>query len=201
MHKVTQVICQFHLVFMSNSMKKSGLLYFLLPVTLALWGYIIYFIYGRIFPKELEIGQSFIADSDHEPVAKDSVLLIDLQWRDPFLVKSFTSQALQKAVRAHPPNNKPATVNLPINNTLSPKLEIKKEQSSLQLKWPELIYYGWIINKTNGIKSVQLGINSKKVHLLQGEMFKDVVVTQIWEDSIECSYKQDKKIIQINLRK
>lgn len=149
--------------------KKS--LYILIPLVIALWGYIIFQVVSGMNPS-LEVIRS-------KPLAqkiktKQDTLLLSLDYKDPFQVRSsFYSK--------------------PKANTK--KKKVKKEKPiKQQTIWPTIVYQGRMANVSSGKITAILVVNGAHHMIKEKEKLNGLKVVHCWKDSVKLKYDGESKV-------
>jgi hypothetical protein len=154
-------------------MKNKKSLYLLIPVSLVVWGFIAYKIISKISGDQTE-NRVVLNEITQNPKENTiDTFSIKNNYRDPFLETSY----------------KPKKA-----NTKSIKKK-KTQTNNIQLKWPEVIYYGCLTNKSTNTVIVNLSINNKEILLKPGEVKAEIKLLDIQDDSVKIKYKDELKWI------
>lgn len=148
--------------------KSKKWLYFLVPLTLAIWGAIAYQIYIGLNPElpPLEaVDQSRFRESE---TAKTSLLKLEQPDKDPFLGTVYTKKkvVISKSTKKPP----------------------KKET-----KWPEITYLGYIKDKNSTKKVVAVSIKGKMRTFKSRQVIDSVELVASTKSQVTLKYKNQIK--------
>ena len=160
-------------------MKNKRFIYILIPVAAIIWGLIIIKIIKSTRKKTVSGTEKF----DSLPISnliekKDTISLI-ANYSDPFLKKSIV---LQTSSNHFPRETR-------INTKPGFRRRLRKPA------WPQ-ISYGGLIESHGDEKMVALiSVNNKKYLRKSGESINNLVIQQIYRDSIKVTYKLEDRVI------
>ena len=154
-------------------------MYILLPLTVIVWGLIIYKIISAVDNDEDIISRSH--DSPSLALA-DTISLHEINlianYRDPFLGKSIV-----KVNRPSISHNR--QVNLTqVTSVVAP------------IMWPQISYVGIIENKKKKTKVAILRIDNTEFLLKEKEISNNVLIEKILGDSIQVVFNKERKIFK-----
>ncbi len=152
------------------------MLYLLLPVTILVWGFIVYRILNNM---HTETGASSFV-SNVTIAANESLsdtFSIEPSYRDPFLGRSIQRDEYS--------TNEPAKAKAP-----APAPVFK-----IPTPWPVIVYGGIIKNQKLKREMVLLQIDGQDYMLQSGETVKGIQLLKVFGDSIEVNLLKEKKII------
>nr|WP_320120047.1 hypothetical protein [uncultured Marinifilum sp.] len=158
-------------------MNNKKTIYILLPLVLALWGYITYRIFEQVNP-EVEISNSVLPPiQNNEKEIKSEAFKLIANYSDPFLkhleqYNEFNEEEKQNA-------------NQNLNNNRIPAWN-----------WPNMSYGGCIKNKNRMVGILQ--INSKNLLVQEGKSYDDFMVSKMYADSIVMKRDEMKRTVWKN---
>ncbi|MBA3971454.1 MAG: hypothetical protein H0X46_04810 [Bacteroidetes bacterium] len=157
-------------------MKNKKLLYVLIPVTILVWGTLIYKIMVASVSNVPElIRTSSLTEITTEHVLNDT-FSINPHYRDPFSGKA------EKKVVSTGKSNAP-----PVKKILTPATSIK---------WPEIIYNGIVKNQKSNKQMVMMQINGMSTMMKIAEISGNIQLNKVYKDSIEVQMGKEKKFIR-----
>jgi len=157
--------------------KNRKLIYILLPLTLFIWGMIVYKI---VFDTNTqEENTSFVQNANRKKTAAvppDTFELL-LNYPDPFL------------------KDERRKVTTPSNSPISapPKTDKKAEQT---VNWPKLKYEGSVRHVKEGVTLAIVNINGTSKFMKAGETVDNVKLIQIYNDSITVNFQTQKRTVK-----
>lgn len=159
----------------------------LIVIVLGLWGTLAYkTVVQFFFPEALVVNENISNNEFNlDEVNKDTFQLKKIA-RDPFLNtqnKSFDSIFKNDYSKIPIKKIKPSTI------VVRPK-EITN--------WPSIFYYGYIKSKSKDEELVLVKIDGKLHKLRKNDIFGEIKLKNIYNDSIELDFNKQKKIIRIN---
>jgi len=147
----------------------------LIPLVLVVWGNIFYQIFGIVSSDDDDQAD----DQNVGPVVKNEIkkdtFSIIADYRDPFLGRQSAIKnpvVPDNGAKKQPSDNK------------KEKKEKKEEQVIPNLKWPQMVYSGLVINKKSSDVVGLLSVNSKQFLVRKGQMVEGLTVGNISSDSI-----------------
>lgn len=162
---------------------KKNIIYVLLPIVLLLWGTIIYRIFNTVNPKKEQatnitsiINSDFSSDLD--------TFSINPFYNDPFLRK----KQLVETIHIQPKLNHPLKVIEPVKKN--------DNETESNKSWPSIIYHGRVKNVESQQQFAIIQINGQSVFMKAGDSESELKLLKIADDSIEVSFKSNKKIIK-----
>jgi hypothetical protein len=158
-------------------MKNRKLLYLLVPMTLVLWGLIVFRIY-RHFNQEPELAQVFsnAGSLSSAKQAEDSFALT-ADYSDPFLERRLSSSA---GYISEPKTTKKSNPKSIIRSTI---------------QWPPVKYGGMITNKNNKSVLYLVQIDNTNHLMKKGEEVAHIKLAKVFKDSIIIELKKNYKTI------
>jgi hypothetical protein len=164
-------------------------LYLLLPLNLAIWGYVGYRIYDAMHEESPDLSnQPVTAEIINLQTKKDSFLLF-ANYRDPFLDNLTEAKShYQNYETGNKPKQTPSK-----NNTNA------KNPNNLtnQNNWPEIKYLGSVTNTKASNKSVAMvSIAGVTYTLKNGEEVNGIKLLSFSSDQVEFKKGKEKKVIQ-----
>lgn len=153
-------------------MKNKKFLYILLPAVLVIWGSIFYKIYTSVKGTDIPESLASMKNMKEEPQEKEDTFSLLLNYRDPFLGKHG------------------GVVNRPAIKASDEKTKVQK------IQWPNIIYHGFIKNKSTKKVLALLEINGRESNIAAGNTIEGVSVKKIFKDSIIVAFKGEKKTIK-----
>lgn len=157
-------------------MKKKKTLYILLPLTLAVWGLILFKLFSG-FGGDEEYGITSPQGSAKQNETKklpDHFKLF-LNYPDPFLSANTISNS----------NSEKA----PSYNDIKAGILNKAQQ------WPEIRYFGLVKNQRTKARRINLGIGSQMYILKEKDKVDYLRLEKIHADSVIISFKHERKTI------
>ena len=158
-------------------MKNKKIIYVLLPLTLIIWGMIVYKIFFNTDTQEES--SSFVQSKrvKNSAVTSTDTFTLLLNYTDPFL----------KQERRVTPNN---------GSTTKKTTEPKPQKNTEVLNWPIVKYGGLVkqVNKENELAIVS--INGSSTFMKTGETVNDIKLIRIYNDSIIVSFQTQKRTIK-----
>ncbi|OFY66100.1 MAG: hypothetical protein A3H98_11905 [Bacteroidetes bacterium RIFCSPLOWO2_02_FULL_36_8] len=173
------------------NIKNKKLLYYLIPLSVLIWGMIFYKIFSYVNPekstsaKNTPASISFLKQTDN--------ILSDYQLigvaRDPFLDKATEKLS----------NNEPIMLPVVKNNPIPKvKVQTKKKPEIIDFDLSFVSYNGNILNKRTHKKVAILNIYNKGYILSPGESQEPLQLISIYNDSVLIKYKDQNFIINRN---
>jgi hypothetical protein len=157
-------------------MKNRKLLYLLVPLTLFLWGMIIYRILSRV-NKDTEVTGILPLTGKYSPEnqVEDTFTLV-ADYSDPFLERNLISSASNTGT------------NVRLNDA-------PKEYIQIQIPWPEIRYGGMILNKSTNNYLYLVEIDHINHLLKKGDQIGQIKIAKVFKDSITVQFKNHNKTI------
>jgi hypothetical protein len=157
-------------------MKNKKNLYILLPITLFVWVAIIYKVFISMGDKEETFNNKPKLElSTEDNIFKEDTIKLKLSYPDPFLKAPFISK----------------------NSQSEKKTDIKSKLTENEfIQWPTIQYYGLVKNSKTKQQKINLSINGKMYIMKRRELKDNIRLLQIYNDSIECVYNNEKKTIK-----
>lgn len=154
--------------------KNKKILYVLVPVTLLVWGIIIYKLLNVVKTGNDEL----TAKRTRYEIGSKNELLADTfticaNYRDPFLGK--------------------------ISSNESPKIAatlIKAKETTAPTPWPLITYMGIIKNQRSNKQFVIIQINDQNITMKPGEINNGVELLKVFKDSVEVKFNKEKRFIK-----
>ena len=157
-------------------MKKKKALYILVPVTLLVWGGILFKILSNFGGDDpLPINTILNEDIQNMSVELSDSFELFLNYPDPFLGQSNQSSNTE--------------------NTAQSFADIKDGILKNPQKWPLIKYYGHVKNTQTKSRRINLSINQKMYLLKTKDRVYDLRLERIYRDSIIVSMKYETKTI------
>ncbi len=159
-------------------MKNKKSIYFLLPAVLAVWGYVVYQIFDFTTDNKPVVSNYNVSDGSNniaEKTHNDTFTLL-LHYRDPFSDKSYAP----KNYSAEKPKK-----------NMAPKPQQKTEIPPL--KWPAVQYNGKIYSNKSDKQLCIIKINGADHIVSKGEQTQDILVLDVYNDSVLLSFKGNQK--------
>jgi len=147
-------------------------MYVLIPVTLIVWGLIIYRIVAGL-KTENEVMPTYSPSSLANKQVVADTFSINPSYRDPFLGKVMERKREGTEV----------------------KTEVKPAAPPQVLQWPAIIYGGTIRNAKLNKEMIMIQINGQEYTMKKGETVNGVQVIAAFNDSIQVSFSKEKKYI------
>lgn len=158
-------------------MKSKKLTYILILLTIFIWGFVAF----SLLHEDRDSDQVAAQSNFEEEQVLDTVSYhpLDLNYSDPF-----TDRKLLRTERVKLNNDDVKKHN--ILPTASNSL-LKKQP----IKWPSIVYGGTI----NGSKGL-LSINNRQYIVVENEIYNDVSIKQVFQDSIELEFKETLRVFK-----
>lgn len=165
--------------------KKINIL--LIIVVLGLWGTVAYKAVDHFFSPEVLVANENILNKEFnlDEVNKDTFQLKKVA-RDPFLNtqnKSFDSVFKKDYSK------------IPIKKIKSSTIVVRPKEIT---NWPSIFYYGYIKSKSKDEELVLVKIDDRLYKLRKYDQVREIILKQVYNDSIELNYNKQKRIIRIN---
>lgn len=161
-------------------MKNKKLLYILIPLTIFIWGMIIY----RIVASSNSGNDNQVLNAQHiENNTVDTLnetFSIDPSYRDPFLGKRLK----QNSESNNPTANSVATSVKPVKNI--PVIS----------SWPTVVYLGIIKNQKSNKQFTLVQINGQSYSMKIGETEAGIQLVKVYKDSIEMKFGKEKRFFK-----
>lgn len=167
---------------MKNNKK---LTYILIPVVLIIWGGILFKIMQYRSSDETS-GNSIPSYTENKEIAmeKDSFSLI-ADYNDPFIKRRYS-----------PPKEKSSSAESKVVSTRRNRSPQRSPRvNRRRVRWPNIAYGGVIINENNKELTALINLNNTNRLLYEGDVFEDVTLLEIYNDSIIVSYMDEQKTI------
>ena len=164
-------------------MKNKKLTYILLPAAAIIWGLVFWQIYAGLNPEEELYVEPGYTGGAHTIAAVADTFQLSGGYSDPFLDRSLLkNSATGYDFQADEPN-KTAQRNPKQAKPVVPKV----------VKWPNIAYKGFIINNVSGDAQAVLTVNDREQTMRKGEVFMQVELLTISQDSIEVAFAGETK--------
>lgn len=163
-------------------MKNKKLSYILVPIVIAVWGFIFFRIFSTIENGNQALILKTKKSNNTVKFTNNDTLKLDLNYEDPFLKKSASFE----------------TVNFSLKTSAS-KPVISKYTIPAPIKiinWPEIKYFGSIKNIEKNKEFATISIKDKRYYLSRTDEVAGVKIVDIFKDSIIIEYESDKKCIK-----
>lgn len=158
-------------------MKNKKLVYILLPLTIIVWGLVIFRIINMTNKEDVfVISEKPASNQLFDTIINDN-FTIQANYRDPFV---------RNVVK---PENKEVVKNPTGNKTGTGNRNIKR------IRWPQIQYNGIIENNEQNEMIAILNIDNKNCLLKAGSEMFDVKVKYIYIDSIQLEFQDEMKTI------
>ncbi len=153
-------------------LKSKKSLYVLIPLTLVIWGTVVYKVYTGLNP-ELPPVEQFDASRFRESVnQKDTLVELKLPEYDPFLGTSYRKEPV-----------------------VPKKIKVVQQD---QFQWPKVIYLGTVAEKKNKQKVAAIEINGRRQTVERGDLVDSLKIVSISKESLKVQYKGRSKIFKKN---
>lgn len=163
-------------------MKNKKLSYVLVPMVIAVWG----FIFFRIFSTVENNNQASILTTkkSNNPIKfiNNDTLKLALNYEDPFLKKSASSESDNFSFKTS------------TSRPVMPKYTIPAPIKIIN--WPEIKYFGSIKNIKKNKEFATISIKDKRYYLSKTDEVAGVKIVDIFKDSVVIEYEYDKKCIK-----
>lgn len=157
-------------------MKNKKMIYILFPVTIIVWGLIIF----RIFNYANQEPEFQFSEKNITNIIKDSLVIeefeIKANYRDPFIRSIATVKKDDDKKNANKRNNRGTRTRI-----------------NRKIRWPKVEYNGIVENIKNKATLAILNIDEKNCLLKNNEECNQVLVIKIYEDSIRLKYNDEEK--------
>ncbi|WP_166923977.1 hypothetical protein [Flavobacterium poyangense] len=159
-------------------MKNKKNIYILLPIVLFVWGAVLYQIFS--FTDTDEITAADIPEFTIKPlkVKERQSIVIDVNYRDPFLGKMYT----------------PQTVSKPKSGATSVKKTPKVQET---LVWPVILYKGMISDTKDKNKIFMLVIDGQNHYMKIGDTANEIYLKNGDKESVYVKYKGNLNLIML----
>ena len=164
-------------------MKNKKLLYILVPLTILIWGAVVFTIISHTRPDNAPDMNYGVELRNEVDTAGNKYTLL-ANYRDPFRYGS---------------SQKPAAVKKPVQQ----KSQTVRNQNPVRVNWPDIEYKGSITN--NNDKVALIRINNRNFLLKEGEARDNIMLVRMYPDSVNLEYSGEvksikKKSIETNVR-
>ncbi|OXB15786.1 hypothetical protein [Flavobacterium reichenbachii] len=158
-------------------MKNKKNIYILLPIVLLVWGAVLFQVFSFTNRDDIlpENNQEFIIKA--VKVTKREKIAINVNYRDPFLGKTYASQTALKT-----------------KNT-NPKISTVKKPEAVV--WPNIFYKGLIADSKGGSKIYMIIIDNKNYYMKIGDTESEIFLKSGDKESIYVRYKGNLNIIML----
>ena len=163
-------------------MKNKSLIYILIPLVFLLWGLIFYKIFSKIDKQETVFKSLTNNRIKSIEELRDSFVL-KANYRDPFL--SLNSKILNNS-------NELDHLNTNVNKFSKSKF------SKFNIVFPELKYFGLIINASSKKKIGLFQVNNRDVLLRENELYNEMKIVRFYNDSVKIMFHKICKIFKKN---
>lgn len=173
------------------TVKNKKSLYILIPLTLMVWGIIGYRILNHVRSEDNTVvySKTNISDANLFENTPDT-FFIENNYADPFLKGTFSVSRRPDPVK-QTSNKKPT----PTPN----RIAMRRRMEEQNLRWPNVIYNGLIINEKDQTQTVLVSINGKQKLMKPLEECDGVKVLKIYNDSLRIGYQEQEKSIAKNV--
>lgn len=156
--------------------KKKILTVIMTAVVILIWGKLVYDFISLKNGGDLPEITSSNLPSELEYKTDNFDYQVSGEYRDPFLGKSYKKQ------------NNSATKTLKTK-----KISVTKENTSMPIVWPKIIYQGKTKANAGNNGTAFLVVNGKSTLLKMGSTYQGIQIQELANDSIVLSYKKDIK--------
>lgn len=165
--------------------KKINIL--LIIVVLGLWGTVAYKTVAHFFSPEVLVANENISNKEFnlDEVNKDTFQLKKIT-RDPFL--NMQNKSIDSISKKDYPKS-------PIKRIKSSTIVVRPKEIT---DWPSIFYYGYIKSKSKDEELVLVKIDDRLYKLRKYDQVREIILKQVYNDSIELNYNKQKRIIRIN---
>jgi len=160
---------------------KKKVIYILLPIVLMVWGTIVYRIFNTVNNKTTQ-NTNTIAIANTNFSSDLDTFSINPYYNDPFLRKKLAIQSTHEQ----------STLTKPIKT----KEPVKKNETDNNIQWPSIVYYGRVKNMESEKQFAIIQVNGQSVFMKIGDSEHELKLLKITDDSVEVSFKDNKKIIK-----
>lgn len=159
----------------------------LIIIVLGLWGTVAYKTVAQFFfPETLVVNENISNNGFNlDEVNKDTFQLKKVT-RDPFL--NTQNKSIDSILKKD-------YSKIPIKKIKSSAIVVRPKEIT---NWPSIFYYGYIKSKSKDEELVLVKIDEKLYKLRKYDQVREIILKQIYNDSIELNYNKQKRIIRIN---
>jgi hypothetical protein len=158
-------------------MKNKKLLYLLIPLTVLIWGNIIYKIVATVNSGNEAQIQSIHQIENSAIENMNDTFLINPNYRDPFLGKMIKKETDVTTTSIATPLK--TVKNTPVIST-----------------WPAIVYLGIIKNQKSNKQLTLVQINGQSYSMKIGESVSEIELCKVCKDSIELKFGKEKKFFR-----
>ena len=154
-------------------MKNKKYIYLLIPLTIVIWGLIIYKIVSykgdgyESFKKEIK------NNNTQDIIISDDTFSLFLNYPDPFLKQK----------------------ELPIKSNTKRQDHLKNKNIKKHINWPKIKYNGVVCNTVTDKKKINIRINGMDYIMSKNEIIENVKLLKSSNDSIILLYQNIKKVV------
>jgi hypothetical protein len=159
--------------------KKKIALYVMLPLVIAVWGYIFFRVFDQIFSDPIFASKQNSKVVDLDKIEPDTFSIV-ANYRDPFLGSQSNS--------FNPNKTSTNQQHLKGNNSNS-------HSTINQKKWPVIEYKGMIKNNNSNQRVAIVIINNNEQIIKQGDVVQDISILKITKEEIKVRFQKETKLI------
>lgn len=159
--------------------KKKIALYVMLPLVIAVWGYIFFRIIDHVFSEPVFAVQQAAKKVDLDKIESDTFEIV-ADYRDPFL--GGRKRVVSSSRNSSFGNNSKAN--------FTHKTSVKTQK-----KWPAIQYKGMIKNNDSKKKVGIAVVNGKEQIIKQGDVIQEITFLKITKKDIKVRFQRETKTI------
>lgn len=162
-------------------MKNKKTLYYLIPINLIVWGFVLYRIitFGNNTPHENVNFSAPLITNTKLAVTPDTFHLL-LNYSDPFLKKNKITAYKQGSITKKE------------NSSYQKEKKSESPKIKNEILWPDIIFRGMVHNRKTGKTIALVFIEGNELSMQTGEKYKQIKLLHIYTDSIKV--EMNKKI-------
>lgn len=147
----------------------------MISLVVSVWGGVFYKLFTTFFPKEESTAVSMILpEQSNTIVSSPDTFSIALNYRDPFLGKTYSDKPSAAPIKKRETNPKPI----------------------VQLNWPSILYGGMIKNKASNKLQAIIQINGQSHLMKAGDVVAGIILKSISKDSIGVAMDKENRFIK-----
>lgn len=160
------------------------MLYLLIPLTIGLWGVIIYRIVNPVSGNDEFMSYNNALIHESKELILSDTFSIECNYPDPFLGKKISKMEGVGSKSS-------SAVSLKVKNAKE-----KKQIVTQTIVWPEIIYRGIIKNQKSNKQLALVQINGKGNTMRTGDKVDNIELTKVFKDSIEVRFGKEKRYVR-----
>lgn len=173
-------------------MKNSKATYFLLVVVAIIWGLIGYRIWSHFHDSDIDNSEMYIfTDTTIVKPDMNEITELKLNYGDPFLKSSFAYVRRSETTKRSSSNQ---------NHNIRRRIGTLNNTKPMEKKiiWPDIIYSGLILNDKSNEELGLIEVNKESFLVRKGEIRNDVLIKEIYADSIIVTFQNEQRTFGIN---